>query len=189
MLEGLFSSRVRSRLLTVLFLSAENGMNAHELSQRIAENYSAVWRELARLEKLGILSSEKVGNSKVFRVDPLCPIASELRSLVLKTEGFGDRIRASLAGLSTIRAAFLYGSFASGEVDIRSDIDLMVIGELNLAAFSGCITQLETELHRPINYTLITHSEWLEKVKNNDPFVLNVRQSPKVMLIGVEDGL
>lgn len=164
-------------------------MNAHELSQRIAESYSAVWRELAHLEQLGILLSEKIGNSKVFRVNSLCPIASELRSLVLKTEGFGDRIRTSLAGFSTIQAAFIYGSFASGEIDSRSDIDLMVIGELDLAAFSDRIALLEAELHRPINYTIFSQSEWLEKIENGNPFAMNVRQSPKVMLIGGEDGL
>ncbi len=189
MLEGLFSSRVRSKLLTILFLSSENGLNAHELSLRIGESYSAVWRELNRLEKIGILQSDKFGISKVFTADPRCPIASELRGLVLKTEGFGGKIRASLSNFANIQAAFIYGSFASGEVDAHSDIDLMIIGELDLAAFSMTVSQLEKDLNRPINYTLFTPVEWSKKISTQDPFAINVMQSPKVMLIGAENGL
>lgn len=189
MLEGLFSSRVRSKLLTILLLSSENRLNAHVLSLRIGESYSAVWRELNHLEKIGILQSEQFGKSKVFSADPRCPIVPELQGLVLKTEGFGGKILASLSDFPNIQAAFIYGSFASGEVDAFSDIDLMVIGELDLTVFSVTVSQLEKDLNRSINYTLFTPIEWSKKISDQDPFAINVTQSPKVMLIGAENGL
>lgn len=189
MLASLFSSRVRSKLLTAFFLSTENGMNAHALSLWIGESYGAVWKELNRLEHLGILQSEKVGKSKVFSINPRCPIAPELRSLVLKTEGFGEKIRAILADLPTIQTAYIYGSFASGEVDAKSDIDLMIIGELDLPEFSARVARMERELHRPINYSIYSVNEWQAKIAQEDPFALNISQSPKIMLIGADDDL
>jgi len=54
---------------------------------------STVWKELARLENSGLLTSEHRGNSKVHQVNPDCPIAPELRQMVLKTEGVGRTIR------------------------------------------------------------------------------------------------
>ncbi|MEM5775897.1 MAG: hypothetical protein AAGU05_12920, partial [Anaerolineaceae bacterium] len=47
-LETLFSSRVRARLLALLFLSPDDALNAHEISLRLGETYSVVWKELAR---------------------------------------------------------------------------------------------------------------------------------------------
>ncbi len=189
MLEGLFSSRVRSRLLTTFFLSTETGMNAHALSLQIGESYGAVWKELNRLEGLGILQSEKTGRVKVFSINPRCPIVPELRGMVMKTEGFGEKIRANLADIGKIQAAFIYGSFASGENDAKSDIDLMIIGELDLAEFSTRVAQMEHDLHRPINYSIYSAKEWQAKIAQQDPFVLNVSQSPKVLLIGADHGI
>ena len=64
MLEILFSSRVRAKILSAIFLSPGERWNANELSHSIGERYSAVWKELVKLEKIGILSSQKSGKSK-----------------------------------------------------------------------------------------------------------------------------
>ena len=87
MLTNLFSSRVRAKVLSAFFLYPGEKHNAWELAQRLAENYSAVWKELVRLESLGILSSEHRGNSKDYQINNACPITPELRALVLKQRG------------------------------------------------------------------------------------------------------
>lgn len=189
MLTTLFSSRVRSKIITTLFMSPGVGYHALELAQRLGESYGAVWKELARLEKSGILTSEHRGNSKVYQVNPGCPIAPELRQIVLKTEGVGKVIRDKLTGLGEVKAAFIFGSYASGEADAKSDLDLMLIGNAELPQFSALISQLEKELNCPINYVIYSEDDWKARVENGDPFVHNVLQSAKVMLIGGEDAL
>ncbi len=189
MLEALFSSRVRGKLLAVLFLSPGTKHNAWELSRSLHENYSAVWKELSRLEASGILISEPRGNSKTYQVNPGCPIAPELRSIFLKTAGFATVIRDKLRELGSIKTAFVYGSFASGEADPRSDVDLMIIGEVDLIRLANLIAELEKELSRPINYVIYAEKEWNEKRAQQEPFALNVDRSPKIMLIGGENAL
>lgn len=188
-LENLLSSRVRARLLTTFFLSPGAEKNAWELAQSLKENYSPVWKELNRLENLGILTSQPKGNSKAYRVDPTCPILSELRSIIIKTEGIGGVIRTKLGGLERVKAAFIYGSFVTGEADSRSDIDLMVIGEVDLEAFATLIADAEADLNRPINYVIFSDIEWHEKRDREEPFVMNVYHSPKIMLVGAENAL
>jgi len=189
MLEALFSSRVRAKLLTNLFMSPGVEHNAWELTKALDESYSAVWKELVRLESMGILTSKPKNNAKNYSVNPDCPIAPELRSMILKTAGIGDVLRSNLSDTEGIKQVFIYGSYASGEADEQSDLDLMVIGEIELTAFSPIITQLENKLKRPINYTLFTKEEWKAKIANEDAFAINVMRSPKVVLIGGEDGL
>ena len=189
MLEVLFSSRVRSKIIATLFMSPGISYNAFELAQRLGESYSAVWKELVHLEKNGFLSCEHKGNSKVYQVNPDCPIAPELRQIVLKTEGVGRVIRDRISGLGEVKAAFIFGSYASGEADAHSDLDLMLIGNVELPRFSPLISQLENELNRPVNYVIYSEDEWKVKSESDDPFVHNVLQSPKVMIIGGEDAL
>src|SRR4030066_1907751 len=107
MLATLFSARVRAKVLSAFFLSPGEKHNAWELAQRLGENYSAVWKELVRLEGLGILVSEQRGNSKDYQVNKVCPIAPELRSIVLKTEGAGGGIKEKLQGRDGGKKAFI----------------------------------------------------------------------------------
>jgi predicted nucleotidyltransferase len=187
LLEILFSSRVRAKLLVKFFMSPGFGYNTRELAKGLGENYSAVWKELVRLENVGILKSEPRGNSKAYIINPNCPIVPELRVMVLKTEGIGSIIRAKLSSSKEIKAAFIYGSYASGDADNQSDLDLMVIGNIELSKFALIITQLEQYLKRPINYLFYSEEEWKTKLESKDPFVTNVIQAPRVMLIGDEN--
>jgi predicted nucleotidyltransferase len=189
MLEKLFSSRVRTKLLVTFFMSPGIGYNARELALHLGENYSAVWKELVRLEGIGILTSEPRGNSKVYLVNPHCPIEPELRSMILKTEGIGSFIRSGLLNIEKIKAAFVYGSYASGEADAQSDLDLMIIGAIDLSKFAPVIAELEKDLRRSINYTVFSEEEWKSRRQSDDPFAANVVLAPKVILIGDEYAL
>jgi predicted nucleotidyltransferase len=188
-LESLFSSRVRTKILVAFFTSPGENFYALGLAKRLGEHYNAVWKELVHLEKAGLLSSHAWGNAKVYQLNPACLIISELRAMVLKTEGVGEVIRSRLAGKDEIKAVFIYGSYAGGEADRLSDLDLMVIGDVELSEFAPLIAELEKELNRPINYVCFSEEEWKLKVENKDTFVLNVKQSPKIMLVGSQDAL
>jgi predicted nucleotidyltransferase len=184
MLKTLFSSRVRVKVLAAFFLLPGEAHNAWELAHRLEENYSAVWKELARLEKAGILIGEQESNSKSYRVNEVCPITPELRSIVLKTEGAGKAIKGKLQDMGQVEAAFIYGSYASGEADASSDLDLMIIGEVNLETLAPVISELERELNRPINYIIYSKGEWKEKLDAKDSFLERVIKAPKIILTG-----
>jgi predicted nucleotidyltransferase len=189
MLEVLISSRVRAKLLKVFFLSPGIEQNAWELSHSLQENYSSVWKELKRLEGLGILYSKQNGNERTYMVNPACPIASELNSIVVKTTGIGDILRKKLGVMGRVKEAFIYGSYAAGTADAVSDIDLMIIGEVDLDRLALVISEGEKELNRPINYVIYPEKEWNEKLAKQEPFAMNVKESPKIMLIGGEDAV
>jgi hypothetical protein len=85
--------------------------------------------------------------------------------------------------------AFIYGSVATGEEDSLSDLDLMLVGEVDLLALSEAIARLEDQLGREINYQVFAQAELAQRVTEGDPFINNVLAGPKVMLIGDEDAL
>lgn len=188
-LDQLLSSRVRAKILEVLFLSPGLRINAYQLTQSTNQNYNAVWKELMRLESLGILRSVRNGKTKEYFVNPDCPIERELSLLVLKTRGVGAMLREDLQNNGSVQIAFIFGSYANGTADDKSDIDLFLIGEVDSLFAANLCVQLESKIKRPVNYVLFTDNEWKNKKENGDPFILNIINSSKIFIKGDENGL
>jgi len=189
MLQALFSSKVRVKLLTHFFSHPEEQFYARSLARQVAEHYNAVWQELNNLERVGLLVSERDVNVKYYRLDPDFPIYEELKRIILKTSGLGQPVREALGHLGMVEWAFIYGSVAAGEEDSLSDVDLMLVGEVDLLALSAVIARLEDQLGREINYLVLSRAELAQRLADGDPFINNVLAGPKVMLIGDEDAL
>jgi predicted nucleotidyltransferase len=189
MLQNLFSSKVRVALLTYLFIHPEDRFYGRELARRLDEHYNALWRELNNLETIGLLIGEETTTVKYYRLNPRFPIYEELKRIVLKTAGFGQVLREGLGNLGAVEWAFVYGSVAAGDEDLLSDIDLMLVGNVDLLALSNIIAVLEERLGRAINYVVLSRQELAQRVAREDPFLANVLAGAKIMLIGDEDGL
>lgn len=184
MLEKLFTSKTRVKLLTLFLLNPETEIYVREIVRRVGENNNAVRRELKNLEEIGLLSSMKKGNLRYYTVNKKMSIFSELTNIILKTEAVGKILIENLIRLGKIRAAFIYGSFAEGSAGGKSDIDLFIIGRVNEGELIRNIDKLEKQLSREINYVLFTEEEVNERIKNKDPFITNVLKEKKVMLMG-----
>jgi len=104
--------------------------------------------------------------------------------IVLKTVGVGQALRDDLATLGQIDQAFIYGSFAKGEEGIGSDIDLMLVGEVDLDRLHRLLRELERRLGREINETAYDAEELAQRQREGEPFLLRVLQGPKIWLIG-----
>jgi predicted nucleotidyltransferase len=188
-LERLFSSRVRIQLLSHFLLHPETRDHIRALAAQVDAQYSAVWKELNNLEEAGLLKSESLGGRRIFTLNSRYPIVPELRNIILKTVGAGDLLRGSLKDLEGIDVAFIFGSFAEGEADADSDLDIMLIGNLDVARITQVIAKIEERLDRDVNYVLLTQEDWESRRRDEDPFVTNVRDAKKIMLIGTLDDL
>lgn len=188
-LERLFSSRVRIQLLSHFLLHPETRDHIRALAAQVDAQYSAVWKELNNLEEAGLLKSESLGGRRIFTLNSRYPIVPELRNIILKTVGAGDLLRGSLKDLEGIDVAFIFGSFAEGEADADSDLDIMLIGNLDVARITPVIAKIEERLDRDVNYVLLTQEDWESRRRDEDPFVTNVRDAKKIMLIGTLDDL
>lgn len=84
--DALFS-KVRQRVLAVLFGSPDRSFYANEVIALARSGTGAVQRELASLAAAGLLTMRKQGNQKHYQANAAAPVFSELRSLVFKAMG------------------------------------------------------------------------------------------------------
>jgi predicted nucleotidyltransferase len=175
--------------LTHFFSHPDERFYARELARRLEEHYNAVWRELSNLEAIGLLASEEHAGVKYYWLNPRFPIYEELKRIILKTTGLGQTLREDLKQLGVVDWAFIYGSVAAGDEDLLSDIDLMLVGEVDLTALSEVIAGLEDQLGRAINYLVLSQAELVQRSAEGEPFITNVLAGPKILLIGEENAL
>lgn len=189
MLTKLFSSRVRVELLALLFLNPDRGMYTREIARAAGEDIKSISRELRNLEDMGLVSSRKEGNLKYYALRKDFLLFDELNSLILKTRGAAGALRDALAGVKDIDYAFIYGSIASGASTGKSDVDLMVVGEIRLENLLKVIKGPEEALGREINPSLYSLREFKARAKKKDPFIMRVLKEPKIMILGDDDDL
>jgi len=85
-----------------------------------------------------------------------------------------------------ISQAFIYGSFAKGKEKEDSDIDLLIIGEVNEDKLIEVISKLEKKLQREINYSIYRKGDFNKKKKEGNSFILDILKEKKISLIGYE---
>jgi predicted nucleotidyltransferase len=183
--DALFS-KVRQRVLAVLFANPERSYHTSEIIGRAQSGTGAVQRELARLEASGLVNVQRHGRQKHYQANPRSPIFAELRGIVLKTFALTDVLHAALAPLaSELRAAFVYGSIARGGDTAASDIDVMVISDtLTYADVFAVLENASARLERKVTPSIYSSEELATRVKQDNAFVTRVLNQPKLWLIG-----
>jgi predicted nucleotidyltransferase len=189
-LETLFTSKARVEILKLFFLSSSERHYMRQVAALTDQPLRAVQRELARLEKAGLLESQRDGNRKYFQANRSSPVFSDLRSLLIRTAGLGPALREHLLiEDDEISVAFLFGSYAQGSEGMTSDLDLMVIGDITARDLARVLQPSREAIGREVNTVIMPEEELRRKVDEEDSFVLNVLRETKIFLIGGEDEL
>ena len=143
-----------------------------------------VKREMANLVALGLVSKRSQGNLVLFRLNRDSVIVEELKRIFLKTESFGRFIRDSLGEVGDIRFALIYGSFAKGEEAEASDIDLLVVGDVDERRMLDVVEKVEVRTGREVNYIAWTEDEFEAKVREGVPLLEEIADTSVIMIVG-----
>ncbi|HYM91699.1 MAG TPA: nucleotidyltransferase domain-containing protein [bacterium] len=186
-LKALVGSTGRAKLLAHFFLHPGEAFHVRELARLLDESAGNLLRDLRRLEAIRLLQTERVGNQVRYSLDQAHPLYRDLQHMILKTTGVDAVLREALQPVRGIELAMLYGSFAKGTATSRSDLDLMIIGEVTDRALAPVIAKAEKFLGREVSYTRYPREEAREKIKQRSSFVRNVLAGPGVLVLAHRD--
>jgi predicted nucleotidyltransferase len=178
----------RRRVLGLLLLAPDEALHGREIARRIGLPSGTVIRELNRLVDAGLLKRDKRGNQSLFSADRSCVVFEEVSGMLRKTSGAADVIASALAPMSEqIETAFIYGSFAKGTARAGSDIDVLIVGAIDLGAVIDALHTVQKQVGREINPKVFSSREWQAKQQAKNAFVMEVRANPKIFLLGDTD--
>ena len=180
----------RRKVLGLLLLRPDESFHGREIARRTELPSGTVTRELRRLTEVGLLERESRGNQVVYRANVRSPVFEELASVLRKTSGLSDELARALAPLSKrISVAFVFGSMARGSQNAGSDVDVLVIGDVNLGEVLDALYRVQERLGRETNPKVFSVPQWHLQIKSGNAFVTDVLRKPRIFLIGDEDGL
>ena len=187
--DALFSS-TQQRVLSLLFGQPERSFFVTEIMSLVESGRGAVQRELGRLAKSGLVTVTRIGNQKHYQASHDSPLFEELCSIIKKTVGLQEPIRATLKPLeSRISLALIYGSIAKHSDTATSDIDLLLVSDqLTLEEVYVALAPAERLLDRRVATILYTSKEFVHRRKAKKSFLTRMLNGPYIVVMGSVDG-
>lgn len=189
-LVDLIISRVRVKMLGLFLSHPGKIFHVRDIVRRVGEEINAVRRELAHMEKRGLVIKEARANRLFYTFRKDYPLYFELMELVGKTVGLGWDIHKQKAKLGKIKFAMLSGRFLRALPRKNpNDVDLLVVGAVVLPELAQIVKAEEAKRGRELNYTVMTEEEFVFRKRRRDPFVIGILTGSRTMIVGDEEEL
>ncbi len=167
-----------------------------EVSSRIQARQRIVKKELEGLAKINFLKKKRVTRKKgskksialakkpgvYFFVNPEFDFYNELKTLILKSSPASlEKINKYLKRLGRVKLAILAGVFTNNE---NSRLDLFIVGDaINSRRLNNFLKNLEAEVGKSIDYSVLTTDDFGYRFGMFDRFILDILEKPHKKLI------
>jgi len=191
MVDQLFGSKTRVKLLSLFFNNPGRPFYVREITRKIDEQINSVRRELANLLSVGLVTSDGSNNRLYYEVNPKYEYYEQLRAIfttmpmkskdpVVKETREEDKIIKQLRSTGAVTFAFLTGSFT---LDDRTNVDIFVVGDVNKARLAKVVADMEKEMGRELNYSVLSSEEYQYRLSLNDRFITTILETKKIVII------
>lgn len=197
MIEQLFGSKTRVKLLQLFYSNPNRSFYVREITRKIDEQINSVRRELANLLNVGIIVSDTNNNRLYYEVNQDFEHYAPLRQIFGQSAtASGDakapankKVVATASGMpnhdkikhvGNVELALLTGQFTR---DDKSGVDLLVVGDVNQNALQKYVTDLESQEGKDIRYAHMTASDFNYRRQIRDRFITTVLESKKQVLV------
>ena len=187
MLNKILVSEVRVNILKLLLLNPNRAFHIRAIVRQVDAEINAVRRELDNLFEINLVTRRQSSNKIFYQIETNHPFYSDLLSLVAKEEGIGAAIIKNERGIGVIDYAVLSLAFLRGRKSTALDVDLFIVGVINLDVIQNIVKEEESKNNKEINYSVMTMEEFMSRKRTNDPFIYRVLTQSRTMLIGDDE--
>ncbi len=202
MLEHIFGSKTRTRLLRLFLLHPDESFFIRELTRKIDTQINSVRRELKNLIDCGILSEldvtfkneeqstplKKTRSAapdrhlkKFFQVNKQYSLYIELQALFAKSPIlFQQDLIREVQNLGSIDSIILSGFFVNRD---DTPVDLLIVGDVSKSRLMKVVQAFEREYEREINFTTMTRDEYAYRKSVTDRFLFKILEGKKIVVI------
>ena len=196
MLEHIFGSATRLKLLQLFCAAPERAYFVRELARMTDSQLNGIRRELANLEDIGMIkqveanevATAEVGTerSKYYRLNPSFMLLNELRALMVKARVMEEQnyIELIRKRAGDIKLFLLTGKFVN---DSEIATDMLIVGDIKPIALARVMKDFEKFAGYPVRYTLMDKKEFADRYEIGDRFLYSILET-KYMVV-VDTGL
>ncbi len=185
-LDNLFGSRIRVKVLKFLFRNYPGDFLVGELAARVQEEYSETKKELESLGKFRLIKKTKSAKAK-YSLNPNFEFFQELKDLILKASpAEKNKMVAKILKLGRIKLAVIAGVFLnhSEAVNDNSIADLFIVGDdINKDRLRTFLKALEAEVGREVKLSIMDKEEFDYRHGMFDRFIRVLLEGPHEKII------
>lgn len=180
----LLGGSARYKALRCVYEQPTRAFGTRELAAAAGIDPANASRWLRRWSEVGLVEKRIERGAPVFQASrnaSLAPLAQLLQQdtrtrqlLASQVDTLGEKVE----------AAAIFGSAARGDSAEDSDIDLLLLTDLPQLKTQALFKGAGRELGRPVNVLAYAPSAWREAIRKKDAFVLEILNSPMVLLKG-----
>jgi predicted nucleotidyltransferase len=183
LLAPILRSDVQGRLLAAILADPDLEHTVTDLAIHAGTSLTTALREIDRAEAAQVVTTRRLGNTRLVKANPANPLYQPYRDIILATYGPPAVITKEFAGIDGIEHLYLFGSWAAryyGEPGrTPNDIDVLVIGNPDRDELYDAAEQAERHLRLPVQVTIRDAEQWDD---HGDSFITEVRSRPLVSL-------
>ena len=158
-------SQQQGEILALLLGDPDRELSLTEISQLTGAPHPSTYREVQRAEQAGLVTTRKVGNTRLVRANASSPYYAGLADVLTRAFGVPAVLADLLRPVKGIDEAYIYGSWAArhaGEPGRRpvGDIDVLVLGTPDRDQLYQALGLAEGKLGRQVQAT-VRDADWL----------------------------
>jgi len=192
MVEQLFGSKTRVKLLQLFYSNPNRSFYVREITRKIDEQINSVRRELANLLNVGIITSDNTNNKLYYEVNQKYEFFEPLQQIFGGRKTKPKKAAASdtvdetdeLKTLGHVELLVYTGQFTRDE---SSGIDMLIVGELNRNAVQKYVTELESKEGKDIRYSVMNRSDFEYRKTIKDRFITQLLNAKKQVVVDTDN--
>ena len=181
MLDHLFGSRTRAKVLRLLLTNPQKSYFVREISRKLREHINSVRRELQFLTAADIITAHGEGQKRYYQANLNYPVYPELKAMLFKAQVMEERrLLSAIRGNGKIYLLLLTGFFVGQDV---AQTDILIVGSLNREKLRRLIKTFQDHFDREIHYTVMTRKEFEFRHGLTDRFLYAILSGPTITVI------
>lgn len=189
MIDSLFGSKTRVKLLYLFLNNPEKSFYVREITRMIDEQINSVRRELANMVSVGIVKQDAIDNKLYYSVNEDYPYVKPLM-VIFSDKNNDDKKPASASWEDSIkRIRGLKIAITAGKLDMGSiaSVDLLLVGDnMSAVAIKNLIKRIEKAKRSEINYAVITYDDFYYRLSVKDRFIMDIIRNKHSVLVDTE---
>lgn len=190
MIDALFGSKTRVKLLHLFLNHPGQSFYVREITRTIDEQINSVRRELANMLNVGIITSDSADNKLYYEVNqryehyvPLRAIFADQHVEAIADVDLATTWHEELKQLSGVRIALTAGVLVKGST---SAVDILLVGDVQPAKLKKVMKDIEKAEGRELNYSLLSYDEFYYRLSVRDKFITEILNGNHAVLVDTD---
>ena len=179
MVDTLFGSKTRVKLLSLFLNNPGRAFYVRELTREIGEQINSVRRELTNLVNVGVIRGDTVDNKVYYEADTAYQFYESLRTMFSNVDAVASDNKVSpniwakkFDAIDGVRVVLFAGKLVYGS---DSTVDVLVVGDnLSQIKFKNVLKALERDSGSSLAYTILPFNDFYYRLSVHDQFIVDI---------------